>query len=113
MRQDVSPSLSLRICRLPRSGEYQLVHSHLVHADWHSALASALVPGVPLVSTKHNDNPFRRTYPFRIAERSAANRCAATITISAVHASLHPASYRGDNRAVRVEGSGRGAEAQL
>jgi glycosyltransferase involved in cell wall biosynthesis len=82
MRQDISPSLSLRICRLLRSGEYQLVHSHLVHADWHSALASALVPDVPLVSTKHNDNPFRRSYPFRIAERVAANRCAATITIS-------------------------------
>jgi hypothetical protein len=42
----------------------------------------ALVPGVPLVSTKHNDNPFRRTYPFRSAKRAAANRCAATITIS-------------------------------
>jgi glycosyltransferase involved in cell wall biosynthesis len=82
MRLDLSPSLSLRICRLLRSGEYQLVHSHLVHADWHSALASALAPGVPLVSTKHNDNPFRRAYPFRIAERAAANRCAATIAIS-------------------------------
>jgi glycosyltransferase involved in cell wall biosynthesis len=82
MRWDISPSLSVRTCRLLRSGEYQLVHSHLVHADWHSALASALVPDVPLVSTKHNDNPFRRTYPFRIAERAAANRCAATITIS-------------------------------
>lgn len=79
MRRDISPSLSLRISKLLRSGEYQLVHSHLVHADWHAALASA---GVALVSTKHNDNPFRRSYPFRVVERAVANRCAATITIS-------------------------------
>jgi glycosyltransferase involved in cell wall biosynthesis len=82
MRGDLSPSLSRRMGRLLRSGEYQLVHSHLVHADWHAALASRSVPGIPLVSTKHNDNPFRRNYPFRMVERAAANRCAATITIS-------------------------------
>jgi glycosyltransferase involved in cell wall biosynthesis len=82
MSRDLSPSLALRIGKLLRSGEYQLVHSHLVHADWHAALASLSVPGIPLVSTKHNDNPFRRNYPFRMVERAAANRCAATITIS-------------------------------
>jgi glycosyltransferase involved in cell wall biosynthesis len=82
MRGDASPALSIRIARLMRSGEYQLVHSHLVHADWHAALASVRAPGVPLVSTKHNDNPFRRNLAFRILERAAANRSAATITIS-------------------------------
>jgi glycosyltransferase involved in cell wall biosynthesis len=82
MRRDLSPSLWLRLCRLLRSAEYQLVHSHLVHADWHAALAAARTPGVPLVSTKHNADPFRRTYPFRLIERAAANRCLVTITIS-------------------------------
>jgi glycosyltransferase involved in cell wall biosynthesis len=82
MRRDLSPSLWLRIGRLLSSGEYQLVHSHLVHADWHAALGPARARGVPLVSTKHNDNPFRRTYPFRVVERAAANRSAMTITIS-------------------------------
>lgn len=82
MRRDLSPSLWLRMAGLLRSGEYQLVHSHLVHADWHAALASARARGVPLVSTKHNDNPFRRTYPFRVVERAAANRCELTIVIS-------------------------------
>ena len=82
MRRDASPALSVRIARLLRSGEYPVVHSHLVHADWHTAVASVLAPGVALISTKHNDNPFRRTYPFRVVERLAANRCAATITIS-------------------------------
>jgi glycosyltransferase involved in cell wall biosynthesis len=82
MPRDLSPALSIRLSELLRSGDYQLVHSHLVHADWHAALATAAAPGVPLVSTKHNDNPFRRRYSFRIVERAAANRCAAIITIS-------------------------------
>jgi glycosyltransferase involved in cell wall biosynthesis len=82
MRRDGSPALLVRIARLLRSGDYQLVHSHLVHADWHAAVASAAAPGIPLVSTKHNDDPFRRTWPFRAVERALSNRCAATITIS-------------------------------
>jgi glycosyltransferase involved in cell wall biosynthesis len=82
MRTDLSPSLPVRIARLLRSGEYQIVHSHLVHADWYVAVASLAAPGVALVSTKHNDDRFRRTYPFRVIERVMLNRCAATITIS-------------------------------
>jgi glycosyltransferase involved in cell wall biosynthesis len=82
MRADISPSLPVRIARLLRSGEYQIVHSHLVHADWYVAVASVAAPGVALVSTKHNDDRFRRTYPFRVIERVMSNRCAATITIS-------------------------------
>jgi glycosyltransferase involved in cell wall biosynthesis len=82
MRWDVSPSLLTRLRRLLRSGEYRVIHSHLVHADWHTAFAAAAGPGVPVVSTKHNDNPFRRRLPFRLIERAAANRCASIITIS-------------------------------
>jgi glycosyltransferase involved in cell wall biosynthesis len=82
MRWNVSPRLVVRLARLARSGAYQLVHSHLVHADWHAAAASWAAPAVPLLSTKHNDNPFRRRYPFRLIERVAAERCAAIITIS-------------------------------
>jgi glycosyltransferase involved in cell wall biosynthesis len=82
MRADLSPSLPVRIGRLLRSGEYQIVHSHLVHADWYVAVASVTAPGVALVSTKHNEDRFRRTYPFRLIERVLSNRCAATITIS-------------------------------
>jgi glycosyltransferase involved in cell wall biosynthesis len=82
MPADLSPSLPVRIARLLRSGRYQIVHSHLVHADWYVAVASVAAPRVALVSTKHNDDPFRRTYPFRVIERLMSNRCAATIAIS-------------------------------
>lgn len=55
-----------------------LVHTHLVHADVFGALAAGRRP---LVSTKHNDDPFR-TGLFRFAERALTRRARAVITIT-------------------------------
>jgi hypothetical protein len=53
-----------------------LVHTHLVHADVYGAL------GAPrLVSTKHNDDPFRAG-AFRYVERALARRAAKIIAIT-------------------------------
>lgn len=55
-----------------------VVHTHLVHADLYGAIAARL-RGVRLVSTKHNDDPFRLG-PFRHVERGlgrAADRIVA------------------------------------
>jgi glycosyltransferase involved in cell wall biosynthesis len=54
-----------------------VVHTHLVHADVHGALAAR----APLVSTKHNDDPFRAG-PFRHAERLLTRRFRRVIAIS-------------------------------
>lgn len=81
-RSDVSPRLVGITARLMRTGRYSVIHSHLVHADWHVALASLAGQGAVLVSTKHNDNPFRRRLAFRLAERAAARRYALIIAIS-------------------------------
>jgi glycosyltransferase involved in cell wall biosynthesis len=54
-----------------------LVHTHLVHAD----VYGALVPGAPIVSTKHNPDPFR-TGSWRFVERVLARRAARIIAIS-------------------------------
>jgi glycosyltransferase involved in cell wall biosynthesis len=82
MHRDVSPSLLLRLARLMRSRDYDLVHAHLVHADWHVALASVAAPRLTLVSTKHNHDRFREVAPFRLAESIAANRYDAIVAIS-------------------------------
>jgi glycosyltransferase involved in cell wall biosynthesis len=82
VRSDASPALVRRLVRALRSRRYDLAHAHLVHADWHLALAGTLVPGVPLVTTKHNPDPFRGTRAFRVAERIAHRRYAAAIAIS-------------------------------
>jgi glycosyltransferase involved in cell wall biosynthesis len=62
--RDVDPLL---FARLVRSLHADVVHTHLVHADLYGGLA-ARVRGSHLVSTKHNDDPFRRG-PFRYVER--------------------------------------------
>jgi glycosyltransferase involved in cell wall biosynthesis len=82
MSSDASPQLVRRLVRALRSGRYDVAHAHLVHADWHLALAGLFARAVPLVSTKHNPDPFRATFPFRIAERAALSRYGAVIAIS-------------------------------
>jgi glycosyltransferase involved in cell wall biosynthesis len=59
-----------------------LVHTHLVHADWHGALAVANQPSVPLVSTKHNHDPFRGRRLFATVEQLVARRVDEHIAIS-------------------------------
>ncbi len=61
---------------LRRSGA-DLVHTHLVHADVYGALTTA----TPIVSTKHNPDPFR-TGPWRHAERTLARRVRRIVAIS-------------------------------
>jgi glycosyltransferase involved in cell wall biosynthesis len=70
--------LDPRLARAVRSAarEADLVHTHLVHADVYGAFA-----GHPLVSTKHNDDPFRAG-AFRFVERALARRTRRIITIT-------------------------------
>jgi glycosyltransferase involved in cell wall biosynthesis len=82
MRSDLSPQLALRLARRLRSGRYAVAHAHLVHADWHLAVAGVAAPDVPLVSTKHNHDPFRTRAAFSMVERLAARRYARVIAIS-------------------------------
>ena len=66
--------------RVPRAFHgADLIHTHLVHAD----LLGALARGRRLlVSTKHNDDPFRTRPPFRWVERAATARAARVICIT-------------------------------
>jgi glycosyltransferase involved in cell wall biosynthesis len=63
--RDADPLL---LGRLVRGVRADVVHTHLVHADLYGGLAAKL-RGARLVSTKHNDDPFR-TGPFRHVERA-------------------------------------------
>ncbi len=56
----VDPGLALRLIGRFRRWQPDIVHTHLLHADLFGIPAARLarVPGV--VSTKHNDDPFRR-----------------------------------------------------
>jgi glycosyltransferase involved in cell wall biosynthesis len=62
--RDLDPLL---LGRLVRTARADVVHTHLVHADVYGGVAAKL-RGARLVSTKHNDDPFRLG-PFRHVER--------------------------------------------
>ena len=72
--RDVDVGLARHVRRATR--EADLVHTHLVHADVYGALGARV-----LVSTKHNDDPFR-TGAFRFVERALARRAARVIAIT-------------------------------
>jgi glycosyltransferase involved in cell wall biosynthesis len=82
MRSDISATLVPKLVRLLASGRYQIAHAHMVHADWYLAAASLIAGDVPLVSSKHNPDAFRRLRAFRVVERVTLRRYAAVIAIS-------------------------------
>lgn len=72
--RDLDLALARRVRRAARGAD--LVHTHLVHADVYGALGARR-----LVSTKHNDDPFRAG-SFRYVERALARRAARIIAIT-------------------------------
>ncbi|HEY7693078.1 MAG TPA: glycosyltransferase family 4 protein [Gaiellaceae bacterium] len=76
--RDVDPGLLRRVRRELSRMRPDVVHTHLVHGDVYGALGAG---GVPVVSTKHNDDPFRRG-PFRHLERLLTRRATRVIAIS-------------------------------
>ena len=79
-RRDLDPLLPARIARELCRRRVDLVHTHLVHADVYGGVAATLAR-LPLVSTKHNDDPFR-VGPFRFVERALTARAARVICIT-------------------------------
>jgi glycosyltransferase involved in cell wall biosynthesis len=75
--RDFDPLLLVRLARTLRA---DIVHTHLVHADVYGGLAARL-RGTRLVSTKHNDDPFR-VGPFRFVERGLARLTDRVVTIT-------------------------------
>jgi glycosyltransferase involved in cell wall biosynthesis len=75
--RDLDPLL---LAKLVRALDADVVHTHLVHADVYGGLA-ALLRRTPVVSTKHNDDPFR-TGAFRFVERTLARAADRVVAIS-------------------------------
>jgi glycosyltransferase involved in cell wall biosynthesis len=72
--RDLDPRLAVRVRTSTRPAD--LVHTHLVHGDAYGALGARR-----LVSTKHNDDPFRAG-AFRFVERMLARRASRIIAIT-------------------------------
>jgi glycosyltransferase involved in cell wall biosynthesis len=72
--RDLDLQLARRVRRATRAVD--LVHTHLVHADVYGAVGARR-----LVSTKHNDDPFRLG-AFRFVERALARRASRIVAIT-------------------------------
>lgn len=78
--RDLDPLLARRVRAALRRTAPDLVHTHLVHGDVYGALAVA-GSGMTLVSTKHNDDPFR-SGRMRHLERLITRRAARVVCIT-------------------------------
>jgi glycosyltransferase involved in cell wall biosynthesis len=78
--RDLDPRLARRTAVAVRRFRPDLVHTHLVHADVYGALAAAGARA-RLVSTKHNDDPFRAGRA-RYGERLLTRRADRVICIT-------------------------------
>lgn len=58
-----------------------IVHTHLIHADLYGTLAARWL-GVPVISSRHNDDAFRYRAAVRLANRTLWKMIAAGIAIS-------------------------------
>jgi glycosyltransferase involved in cell wall biosynthesis len=79
--RDLDPVLARRAASAVRGARPDLVHTHLVHADVYGALAATRARA-KLVSTKHNDDPFRAGRA-RYGERLLTRRAGRVICITA------------------------------
>lgn len=60
---DLDPLLLPRLVRFIRQDNYNIVHTHLLHADLYGTLAASMASVKFVISTRHNDNSFRKLYP--------------------------------------------------
>jgi glycosyltransferase involved in cell wall biosynthesis len=77
---DVSPRLAASVISAVRSERPDLLHTHMVHADAYGSIAARAL-GVPLVSTRHNDDRYLLG-PFKYVDRAFMARAGAVIAIS-------------------------------
>jgi glycosyltransferase involved in cell wall biosynthesis len=83
MRAPVDPLVFGRLVRVIRRHRPDVLHTHLVHADFHGLPAGRLARVPLLVSTKHGFNPFRDRRAFAAADRTVARLADVHVAISA------------------------------
>ncbi len=82
IHRDLEPGLWRRLVRKFRAAAPDIVHTHLLHADVYG-IPTARRAGVPVVlSSRHNDDAFRRRLPMRLLHRWLWSRTNAGIAIS-------------------------------
>lgn len=82
IQRDLDPMLYRRLAQVLRQLRPDVVHTHLLHADLYG-IPAARMAGVPvIVSSRHNDNAFRRRAPFKQVNQRLWRMADAGIAIS-------------------------------
>jgi len=79
---DIDPKTLAAVAALLRRLRPDLVHTHLIHGDCYGIAAAAMAGCRVIVSTRHNDDAFRRRLPVRMLSRLLATRIRTLIAIS-------------------------------
>src|SRR5690606_17974786 len=69
IRRHIDPALIGRLRGILRQQKPDIVHTHLIHADLHGTLAARLAGVRRVITSRHNDNNFRRSLPMQIVNR--------------------------------------------
>lgn len=83
LSRTMDPRVFSRILRRLRRERPEILHTHLVHADFHALPAGRLARVPVLVSTKHGFNAFRDGKAFAAADRAVGALADVQIAISA------------------------------
>jgi len=82
VRADVDPIAFLQLVGYLIRHRPELLHTHLVHAEWYALLAGAVARVPVRFTTKHGFNEFREAPYFGIADRAVASLAHVHIAIS-------------------------------
>ncbi len=79
---DADPGVVGRLRESLRSLRPDILHTHLIHADVYGFVAGKLARVPRIVTSRHNDDPFRRRLPIRVTHRAIWQGVHAGIAIS-------------------------------
>lgn len=82
IRRHLDPGLWQRLTAHLRQARPDLVHTHLIHADLYGIPAARRAGVRGVISSRHNDDRFRRWLPFRVLSRWLWRQADAGIAIS-------------------------------
>ncbi len=82
IRRHLDPGLGRRLIAHLRQARPDLVHTHLIHADLYGIPAARRAGVRGVISSRHNDDRFRRWLPFRVLSRWLWRQVDAGIAIS-------------------------------
>lgn len=82
IRRHVDPGVIRRLRDQIQFEQPDIVHTHLLHADWYGTIAARWAGVRRIVQSRHNDDPFRRRLPIRLVNRLIWRMVTAGVGIS-------------------------------